>query len=187
MQAEAWCLRIWGRLRLALRGTRQQPLSWSQWLWAIFAALGAAYAASLCIAEYFFAKSFGIGDLEKGYYYADQAARFYPFDRRYRQGPARILVAHSNAMGNPPGLAGAAIREIDKIIKIDHSAADLLAYEIALKLTFGTPEMDNSAKETYQQFKRVARASPLSREYGIKPSDLSADPRRGAGPLGDRP
>ena len=121
--------------------------------------MGAAYAISTGVSEWHFARgmdetrksiSFRVGQLR-------EAARLDPFDWRKRNASANLLgiIAIKSA---DPAWQNAALPELRLALQTDYTSADMLFKVIAIDMA---KENYAEAQQYYNQFKRVARASPL--------------------------
>jgi hypothetical protein len=86
-----------------------------------------------------------------------ESARLFPFDRRFRTASASLL-GNQAIQAKQPAYTIAAIPEMKMAIETDPTSADILAMLVASDLAMGQTE---EAQHYYDQFKRVAKRSPL--------------------------
>ncbi len=141
-----------------------------------FAFSGLAYASALVSAEYLNARGWqhvvGEDRLNEGLSELRLAAQLYPFDLRYRKGPALATAIHANFVGNPPDLSLRAINELYRALRVDYSSADLLAYAIAFAVILDRPA---EGRELLRRFRRVAGSSNLGSAIVPTPFDSILD------------
>ena len=90
-------------------------------------------------------------------YYARMAGTLFPLDWHMRGASAR-LISSVAIMTENEAWGQAAIAELKHALETDYTAGDMLIRLIALDLATGN---NTEAQLYYNQFKRVAKASPL--------------------------
>lgn len=129
---------------------------------AILLAMGLAYAICSMLAEYTYAQGTdGSGTVGQQLSTLKLGAKLFPLERRFRTAPAKVL--GNIVLQASPEWKLAALPELKAALDTDPTQADLLAMIVSIDLSLDRTE---EAQAYYDQFKLVAKSSPLNGMVG---------------------
>lgn len=136
--------------------TRARPLL-RRCVLVILLGIGLAYATCSMLAEYYYSVGKAGRDARENIAAFRHSAELFPLDRRFRTASALFLANLAVSRDNEQ-LKKIAIPEIKVALQTDPTQADLLAILITCELEL---KLDKDAQGHFEQFKRVAKKSPL--------------------------